>query len=143
MKLKNSFFYTLREDVKDEDSKSGNLLVRGGFIKKTSAGVYMTMPLGLRVMKNIENIVREEMNNAGANELLMPCLIPEEVYIKSGRRENFGSSMFTLKDRNNRSFSLGPTHEELFVIAAKEKIRSYKDMPFNIYQIGTKYRDFG
>lgn len=141
MKLKNSFFYTLREDVKDEDSKSGNLLVRGGFIKKTSAGVYMTMPLGLRVMKNIENIVREEMNNAGANELLMPCLIPEEVYIKSGRRENFGSSMFTLKDRNNRSFSLGPTHEELFVIAAKEKIRSYKDMPFNIYQIGTKYRD--
>lgn len=141
MKLKNSFFYTLREDVKDEDSKSGNLLVRGGFIKKSSAGVYMMMPLGLRVMKNIEQIVREEMNLAGANELLMPCLIPEEVYIKSGRRENFGNSMFTLKDRNNRSFSLGPTHEELFVQAAKEKIRSYKDMPFNIYQIGTKFRD--
>lgn len=141
MKLKDSFFYTLREDVKDEDSKSGNLLVRGGFIKKTSAGVYMMMPLGLRVMKNIEKIVREEMDSTGANELLMPCLIPEEVYIKSGRRENFGNSMFTLKDRNNRSFSLGPTHEELFVQAAKEKIRSYKDMPFNIYQIGTKFRD--
>lgn len=141
MKLKDSFFYTLREDVKDEDSKSGNLLVRGGFIKKTSAGVYMTMPLGLRVMKKIENIVREEMNKAGANELLMPCLIPEEVYIKSGRRDNFGNSMFTLDDRNNRKFALGPTHEELFVLAAKEKIRSYKDMPFNIYQFGTKFRD--
>lgn len=141
MKLKNSFFYTLREDVKDEDSKSGNLLVRGGFIKKTSAGVYMTMPLGLRVMKKIENIVREEMDKTGANELLMPCLVPEEVYIKSGRRDNFGSSMFTLSDRNNRKFALGPTHEELFVLAAKEKIRSYKDMPFNIYQMGTKFRD--
>ena len=141
MKLKNSFFYTLRTDVKDEDSKSGNLLVRGGYIKKTSAGVYMFMPLGLRVLKNIENIVREEMDAAGANELLMPCLIPEEVYIESGRRANFGNSMFTLQDRNGRSFSLGPTHEELFVNAAKEKIRSYKDMPFNIYQMGTKFRD--
>lgn len=141
MKLKNSFFYTLRTDVKDEDSKSGNLLVRGGYIKKTSAGVYMFMPLGLRVLKNIEKIVREEMDQAGANELLMPCLVPEEVYIQSGRRENFGNSMFTLKDRNDRMFSLGPTHEELFVYAAKEKIRSYKDMPFNIYQMGTKFRD--
>ena len=141
MKLKNSFFYTIREDVKDEDSKSGNLLVRGGFIKKTSAGIYMIMPLGFQVLKKIEAVIREEMNRAGANELLMPCLVPEEVYVESGRREAFGKSMFTLKDRNNRSFSLGPTHEELFVAAAKEKIKSYKDMPFNIYQIGTKFRD--
>lgn len=141
MKLKSSFFYTLRTDVKDEDSKSGNLLVRSGYIKKSSAGVYMFMPLGFRVLKNIEKIVREEMDKAGANELLMPCLIPEEVFIESGRRDNFGNSMFTLKDRNNRAFSLGPTHEELFLDAAKEKIRSYKDMPFNIYQMGTKFRD--
>lgn len=141
MKLKNSFFYTLRTDVKDEDSKSGNLLVRSGYIKKTSAGVYMFLPLGFRVLKNIETIVREEMDKTGASELLMPCLIPEEVYINSGRRTNFGNSMFTLKDRNERPFSLGPTHEELFLTAAKEKIRSYKDMPFNIYQIGTKFRD--
>ena len=141
MKLNESFFYTLREDVKDEESISGKLLVRSGMIKKSSNGIYMYMPLGFKVLKNIENIVREEMNKAGAQELLMPCLIPEEVYVASGRRDNFGSNMFSLKDRYNRSYVLGPTHEELFVKAASEQIKSYKDMPFNIYQIGTKYRD--
>lgn len=141
MKLSNSFFYTLREDVKDEESISGNLLVRSGMIKKSSNGIYMYMPLGFKVLKNIEAIVREEMNKAGSQELLMPSLIPEEVYVASGRRDNFGSNMFSLKDRYNRSYVLGPTHEELFVEAARMKIKSYKDMPFNIYQIGTKYRD--
>ena len=141
MKLKNSFFYTLREDSKEEDSRSGNLLVKAGFIKKSSSGVYMLMPLGYKVYKNIENIIREEMDKAGSQELLMPSLIPEEVYVKSGRRENFGSDMFSLKDRFKRDYVLGPTHEELFVQAASMKIRSYKDMPFNIYQIATKYRD--
>ena len=141
MKLKNSFFYTLREDSKEEESKSGNLLVKAGFIKKSSSGVYMMMPLGFKVLQNIEKIVREEMNKASAQELLMPSLIPEDVYIASGRRENFGSDMFSLKDRMNRNYVLGPTHEELFVSAASMKIRSYKDMPFNIYQIATKFRD--
>ncbi len=141
MKLKNNYFYTLREDSKEEDCTSSNLLVRSGMIKKSSAGIYMYMPLGLRVIKKIQDIVREEMNKQGALELLMPCLIPEEVYIDSGRRNIFGNSMFTLTDRNNRSFSLGPTHEELFVEAAKMQITSYKTLPFNIYQIGTKYRD--
>ena len=141
MRLSNSFFYTLRENQKDEDSKSGNLLVKAGFIKKSSSGIYMYMPLGFKVYKNIENIIREEMDKAGANELLMPSLIPEEVYIKSGRRDNFGSDMFSLKDRMNRDYVLGPTHEELFVNAASMKIKSYKDMPFNIYQFETKYRD--
>ncbi|MGE5456686.1 MAG: proline--tRNA ligase [Ignavibacteriales bacterium] len=141
MKLKDSFFYTIREDIKDEESKSGNLLVRSGMVKKISNGIYMYMPLGLKVLKNIENIVREEMNNAGACELLMPCMIPEEVYINSGRRENFGDSMFSLKDRYKREYVLGPTHEELFTIAASMKIKSYKDLPFNLYQMGTKYRD--
>ena len=141
MKLKNNFFYTIREDSKEEESKSGNLLVKAGFIKKSSSGIYMLMPLGYKVFKNIENIIREEMNKTGANELLMPALIPEEVYIKSGRRENFGSDMFSLKDRLNRNYVLGPTHEELFVNAASSVIKSYKDMPFNIYQFGTKYRD--
>lgn len=141
MKLSNSFFYTLRENLKDEDSKSGNFLVRAGFIKKSSSGVYMMLPLGFRVYKNIESIIRDEMNRAGACELSMPCLIPEDVYVKSGRRDNFGSDMFSLKDRFNRDYVLGPTHEELFVSAASMKIRSYKDMPFNIYQIGTKFRD--
>lgn len=141
MKLKNSFFYTLREDVKDEDSISGKLLVRSGMIKKTSSGIYMYLPLGLKVLSNIENIIREEMNNSGALELLMPNLLPEEIYISSGRRDNFGKDMFSLKDRYDRHYVLGPTHEELFVEAAKMKIKSYKDMPFNIYQFGLKYRD--
>ena len=141
MKLKEGFFYTIKEDIKDEDSKSGNLLVRSGMIKKTASGIYMYMPLGLKVLAKIENIIREEMNKAGAYELLMPTLIPEDVYEKSGRRAIFGSNMFSLKDRYNRNYVLGPTHEELFVSAAKMQIKSYKDMPFNIYQIGTKYRD--
>lgn len=141
MKLKTSFFYTLREDSKEEESKSGNLLVKAGFIKKSSSGVYMMMPLGFKVLQNIEKIVREEMNKASAQELLMPSLIPEDVYISSGRRDNFGSDMFSLKDRINRNYVLGPTHEELFVNAASMKIRSYKDMPFNIYQMATKFRD--
>ena len=141
MRLSDSFFYTFREDVKDEETLSGNLLVKSGMIKKIGNGIYMYMPLGLKVLKKIENIIREEMNNTGANELLMPNLLPEDVYISSGRRDNFGSSMFSLKDRYDRLLVLGPTHEEFFVEAAKMKVKSYKDLPFNIYQIGNKYRD--
>ena len=141
MKLSNSFFYTIREDIKDEDSKSGKLLVKSGMVKKTASGIYMFMPLGLRVKQKIENIIREEMNNADANEVIMPQLIAGEIFEQSGRRNAFGDDMFSLKDRYNRDYVLGPTHEELFVMAAKEKIKSYKDMPFNLYQIGNKYRD--
>lgn len=141
MKLKNSFFYTLREDVRDEDSISGNLLVKAGFIKKTSAGVYMMLPLGLRVENKIENIIRKHMNEAGAQEVKMPALIAAEYYEDSGRMKGFGPSIFKLKDRSGKDMVLGPTHEELFAFAAKNKIRSYKDMPFNLYQFQTKYRD--
>lgn len=141
MKLSNSYFYTLRENVKDEDSTSGNLLVRAGMIKKSSSGIYMIMPMGKRVLKKIEDIVREEMDNAGAQELLMPALIPEEIYEKSGRREAFGSNMFSLKDRYQKNYVLGPTHEELFTMAAMMKGSSYKDFPYNLYQIQTKFRD--
>ena len=141
MKLSNSFFYTLREDAKDEESISGNLLVKSGMIKKTSNGIYTFMPLGLKVLQNIEEIVRDEMNKAGAQELKMPQLLPQDVFEASGRLNNFGPSMFKLNDRYNRPLALGPTHEELFAIAAGQMIRSYKDMPFNLYQIGNKYRD--
>lgn len=141
MKLKDAYFYTLREDSKDEDSVSGNLLTRSGMIKRSSSGIYMFMPLGYKVLKNIEQIIREEMNKAGALELLMPSLIQEEMYEKTGRREVIGSSMFSLKDRYDREYALGPTHEEMFVIAASMKIKSYKDMPFNLYQFGNKFRD--
>ena len=125
MKLSESFFYTLRENAKDEESTSGNLLVRSGMIKKTSNGVYMIMPMGHRVLKKVENIVREEMDRTGAQELLMPALILEEVYEKSGRREAFGSNMFALKDRYQKNYVLGPTHEELFAVAASMNGASY------------------
>lgn len=141
MKLSKSFFYTQREDVRDEDSTSGNLLVRAGYIKKSSAGVYMYMPLGLRVKNKIEAIIREEMNAIDSQEMTMPTLIPEDVYVASGRRDIIGSSMFTLRDRYDKPFVLGPTHEELFAQAAKMKIKSYKDMPFSLYQFQTKFRD--
>jgi len=141
MKLKESYFFTIRENSKEEETVSGNLLVRSGMVKKAGSGIYYFLPLGLRVIKKIENIVREEMNNAKAQELVMPSLLPEDVYIKSGRRENFGHDMFSLKDRYNRNYVLGPTHEEMFVEVAKEFIKSYKDMPITLYQIANKYRD--
>ena len=141
MKLSNSYFYTLRENAKDEDSVSSNLLVRAGMIKKLSNGIYMIMPMGKKVLANIENIVREEMDAAGAQELLMPALIPEDVYVASGRRESFGSNMFSLQDRYEKKYVLGPTHEELFAMAAAMDGKSWKDFPYNLYQIQTKYRD--
>ena len=141
MKLKESYFFTIRENSKDEETISGNLLVRSGMVKKAGSGIYYFLPMGLRVFKKVENIVREEMNNAGAQELVMPSMLPEDVYVKSGRRENFGDDMFGLKDRYGRKYVLGPTHEEMFVEAAREHIKSYKDMPINLYQIANKYRD--
>ena len=141
MKLSKSFFYTLRENAKDEDSVSSNLLVRSGMIKKSSNGMYMIMPMGKKVLAKIENIVREEMDAKGAQELLMPALIPEDVYIQSGRRDAFGSNMFSMKDRYQKRYVLGPTHEELFAIAASMNGKSYKDFPYNLYQIQTKFRD--
>lgn len=141
MKLSQSFFYTLRENAKDEDSVSSNLLVRAGMIKKCSNGIYMIMPMGKKVLSKIENIIREEMDAKEAQELLMPALIPEDVYVQSGRREAFGSNMFSLNDRYNKRYVLGPTHEELFAVASSMDGKSYKDFPYNLYQIQTKYRD--
>ncbi|MBR3490084.1 MAG: proline--tRNA ligase [Bacilli bacterium] len=141
MKLKNSYFYTIRENIKDEDSISGNLLVRAGMLKKTSSGIYMFMPLGYKVLENIQKIIKEEMDNAGASELLMPALIPADVYASSNRLDAFGKDMFRLNDRFNKNYCLGPTHEELFTIAAKCKVNSYSDLPFTLYQIQTKFRD--
>ncbi len=141
MKLRNSYFFTLREDAKDEESISGNLLVRSGMIKKVSAGIYMYLPLGLRTYKKVQQIIKEEMDRAGAQELLMPSLIPAEVYETCGRVEAFGDDMFNLKDRKGAHMVLGPTHEELFTIAAKAMVKSYKDLPFTIYQQAEKFRD--
>lgn len=141
MKLSENLFFTLRENVKDEDSASGNLLVRSSMIKKSSSGVYMLLPLGFKAFKKIEQIVREEMEAIGSQELSMPALIPEEVYVESGRRDLFGPSMFSLKDRFNKPFVLGPTHEELFAAAARMGVKSYKDLPVSLFQFQTKFRD--
>lgn len=141
MKLSKSYFFTLREDVKDEDSRSGNLLVRSGMIKKVGSGIYMFLPLGLRVLDKIRYIVKEEMDKAGAQELLMPSIIPREVYDTCGRTEAFGKDMFNLNDRYEKPYVLGPTHEELFAIAAKSMVQSYKDLHFTIYQQADKFRD--
>ncbi|HOB25908.1 MAG TPA: proline--tRNA ligase [Bacilli bacterium] len=141
MKLKGSYFYTLRENAKDEESTSGNLLVRAGMIKKVAAGIYMYLPMGLKMYQNVQRIVKEEMDKTGAQEVLMPSLIPAEVYETCGRVEAFGSDMFNLHDRKDAHMVLGPTHEELFTIAAKSMVRSYKDLPFTLYQQGEKYRD--
>lgn len=141
MKLSKSYFFTLRDDAKDEDSRSGNLLVRSGMIKKVSSGIYMFLPLGLRVLDKIRYIVKDEMDKAGAQELLMPSLIPREVYDTCGRVEAFGKDMFNLNDRYLKPYVLGPTHEELFTIAAKSMVQSYKDLHFTLYQQADKFRD--
>ena len=141
MKLKGNYFFTLREDIKDEDSISGKLLTKSGMIKKSSNGIYMFLPFGYKVLKNIENIIREEMNSAGSLELTMPAMISKEIYDATGRAEAFGNSVFSLKDRHNRDYILAPTHEELFALASIPHVKSYKDLPFSMYQFQTKYRD--
>lgn len=141
MKLKGSYFFTQKEVAKDEEAVSANLLVRAGMIKKVGSGIYTFLPLGLRVIRKIENIVRDEMEKISSCELVMPSLIPEEIYENSGRLESFGDDMFRLTDRFNRHYVLGPTHEELFVEVARDVIQSYKDMPLSLYQMANKYRD--
>ncbi len=132
---------TLREVPTDAEIVSHQLMLRAGYIRKMASGIYSYLPLGLKSLKKVEEIIREEMNNAGAQELLMPALIPAESYQASGRWEVFGPSMFRLKDRNDRDFCLGPTHEELFTQTVINEVRSYKEYPMTLYQIQTKYRD--
>ena len=112
MKLKNSYFFTIRENTKDEESISGNLLVRSGMIRKTSSGIYMYLPLGYKVLRNIEKIIREEMNEIGALEVLMPSLITEETFSKTNRLDSFGKDMFKLNDRFYKKYTIIKKHEE-------------------------------
>lgn len=132
---------TLREVPSEAEIPSHKLLLRGGMIRKLVSGVYSYLPLGYRVIRKIENIVREEMDNAGSQELLMSAIQPKEIWESSGRWDNFGPEMFKLKDRNIREFCLGPTHEEYFTSLIRDEIKSYKQLPLNLYQIQTKYRD--
>ena len=140
MRLRNGFLNTLREDTSNDASRSGSLLIRAGMIKKAGAGAYVYLPMGYRMLTKVENIIKEEMDRAGAIELLMPSLLPIDVYEQCGRVEAFGDSMFKLKDRSGRDFCLGPTHEEMFALVAKDRVKSYKDLPFNLYQQADKFR---
>lgn len=141
MKMSNMLVSTLREVPAEAEIDSHKLMLRAGMIRKMAAGIYNYMPIGLKVLKNIEEIVREEMNTAGAQEFLASAVLPAELWQESGRWDVYGDEMFRLKDRNNRHFCLGPTHEEVFTDIARNEIKSYKQLPVNLYQIQTKYRD--
>jgi len=141
MKMSNMLISTLREVPAEAEIDSHKLMLRAGMIRKMAAGVYNYMPLGLRVLKKVEDIVREEMNVAGAQEFLASAIIPAELWQESGRWDAYGAEMFRLKDRGERDFCLGPTHEEVFTDIARNEIKSYKQLPLNLYQIQTKYRD--
>ena len=143
MKMSNLLMPTLREVPAEAEIASHRLMLRAGMIRKLAAGIYSYLPLGLRTLKKVEQIVREEMDKAGAQELLMSALLPAEAYQASGRWEVFGPSMFKLKDRGERDFCLGPTHEELFTQCVIDNVKSYKEYPMTLYQIQTKYRDEG
>ncbi|MCR5059659.1 MAG: proline--tRNA ligase [Saccharofermentans sp.] len=141
MRVSKMFLATQREIPNDAEIPSHQLMLRAGLIRKVASGVYSFMPMGYRVYRKVENVVREEMDKAGAQELIMPAILPAEVYMASGRWERFGPEMFRLKDRGGRQFCLGPTHEEPFTEAVRDTIRSYKQLPVTLYQIQHKYRD--
>jgi prolyl-tRNA synthetase len=141
MRMSSLFLRTLREDPADAEVPSHRLLVRAGYIRRVSPGIYTWLPLGLRVLRRVETIVREEMDAIGAQELLFPALLPKEPFEASGRWEEYGDNIFRLKDRKDAEHLLGPTHEEMFTLAVKDLFSSYKDLPLSIYQIQTKYRD--
>lgn len=141
MKMSKLFVQTLREFPADAEVISHKLLVRAGYIRKLASGVYNYLPLMWRVLKKVENIVREEMDNAGAQELLMPFVQPKELWEESGRWEVYGRELMRLKDRHDRDMCLGPTHEEIITSIARDGIKSYKQMPVNLYQIQSKFRD--
>ena len=140
LRMSQLFLRTLREDPADAEVPSHRLLVRAGYIRRVSPGIYTWLPLGLRVLRNVEAIVREEMDQI-SQELLFPALLPREPFDETGRWVEYGDGIFRLKDRKGADYLLGPTHEELFTLAVKDLFSSYKDLPISLYQIQTKYRD--
>lgn len=141
MRWSKTFIPTLKEDPADAEVVSHKLLVRAGYIRQISRGIYDYLPLALRVLRKIENIVREEMDRAGAQELLLPVTSPAELWQESGRWELYGKELLRFKDRHERDFCLGPTHEEIITDLVRRVVRSYRELPFNLYQIQTKFRD--
>ncbi|WP_432501303.1 proline--tRNA ligase [Kineococcus arenarius] len=141
MRMSTLFLRTLREDPVEAEVASHKLLVRAGYIRRAAPGIYTWLPLGLRVLRKVEAVVREEMDAAGFQEVHFPALLPREPYEATGRWTEYGDGMFRLKDRKGADYLLAPTHEEMFTLLVKDLYSSYKDLPLSIYQIQTKYRD--
>ena len=141
MRVSQSFIPTMRQDPGEAEVVSHRLMLRAGMIRKVAAGIYSYLPLGLRVLRKIEGIVREEMNRAGAQELLLPILSPAELWKETDRWDFYGKELFRLQDRHERDFCLGPTHEEVVTDLFRREVRSYRQLPITLYQIQTKFRD--
>lgn len=141
MKQSQIFIPTLRETPSDAEVLSHQMMLRAGYIRQISSGVYSYLPLAYRVIQKIENIIREELNAIGGTEMLLPALVPADIWKDSGRYDTYGPEMMKLKDRHDRDFLLGPTHEETFTTLIRDDIKSYKKLPLHLYQIQTKYRD--
>nr|MBL8410755.1 proline--tRNA ligase [Dechloromonas sp.] len=141
MRTSQFFFTTLKEAPADAEVISQKLMLRAGYIKRAAAGIYTWMPLGLRVLRKVENIVREEMNKAGALELLMPAVQPFELWEESGRGPGYGPELLRFKDRHQRDFVIGPTHEEVITDVVRRDVKSYRQLPLHLYQIQSKFRD--
>ncbi|WP_339145838.1 MULTISPECIES: proline--tRNA ligase [unclassified Sutcliffiella] len=141
MKQSNMLIPTLREVPSDAEVKSHQLLLRAGYIRQNTSGIYSFLPLGKKVLKKVEDIVREEMENAGAVELLMPAMQAAELWQESGRWYSYGPELMRLNDRHNREFALGATHEEVITTLVRDEVKSYKKLPLSLYQIQTKFRD--
>ena len=141
MRFSSFFIPTVKEDPSDAEVASHRLMVRAGMIRKLAAGIYNYLPLGLRCLRKVENIVRDEMNGAGAMELLMPAVLPAEPWVESQRWDYYGKELLRFRDRAERDFCLGPTHEEIITDIVRREIRSYRQLPVNFYQIQTKFRD--
>ena len=130
---------TLKETPADAEIISHQLMLRAGMIRRLASGLYTWLPTGLRVLRKVENIVREEMNKAGAIEMLMPVIQPADLWLESGRFEEFGPELLRIKDRHNREFALGPTHEEVITDFVRKEIKSYKQLPLTLYKYKLKY----
>ena len=141
MKYSQLLIPTLREAPSDAEVLSHKLMMRAGYIRKLASGVYTYLSLCVRVMRKIEKIVREEMNAAGAHELLLPIVMPAELWQESGRWDFYGKELLRFKDRHNRDFCMGPTHEEAITDLFRHEVKSYRDLPKNAFQIQTKFRD--
>src|SRR2546423_1666247 len=141
MRLSRALVPTLKEAPAEAEVPSHIFMVRGGYLRKVAAGVYSFLPLGYRVIRKISAIVREEMNRAGAQEVFLPAVIPAELWKESGRWDKYGAQLLRLKDRKGGDFVIGPTHEEVIVDLVRGDVRSYRQLPLNLYQIQTKFRD--